>query len=705
MQSNMATIEARVKKMEHFTLEQLEQVRAAIVESAKEVTLRAAKGYSALEAVVNNLTQRLNTTIEKLDHVQRDATIDADRRQRQLRDEIGDASRVMESHCDTAVARCHAELESTRRVVDEELRPGIGDLREVNKALTLGMEGINIRIVEAVGELKMSMQRQRDIAHEDALQITSALEHRVEHTRVKVNDIAMEQSRVNDSARQMEEATERLRQVQGQIQNDARVRVEVGLKSAVETVVNRCNTQLRQMQELLEVKLDAANEGIMRKMELHAGGRGGDLDNKDQITVHAQHDADRDKRNSCQMDFDRLRKQFQRLHMKSWSHEDPEEMLEDPLDGSRLAQEAVLQGKQLEEDFEDFLNLFPEPPASPRRADDHQIVDMIPVDEDLLSPRTLEPEEVPDLGSDAEDEEETAYPDTARTEASDPGPLSDRIIGNIERRAAQQERERLLETEVDSGYGGEPETEQTPGPVGAESSAAEEAALEAEEAAPREEVRVVEGDEGEPPVVEQEAAKVLEVEAPEEGGGEAAGEAPVDPEEPEEVYGEEPDEAAAEAAAEHAQREKEKAAAVEASASELPGGATEGVLQDLQGELLRGVTQGSEGEAEEATTEPGSGTGAGSGADEDASDNAVAAEPQAATEITPSEPAETDAGPDAEPGSTQEGGNPAAEDKPEVATSRADTESDGVAASEPDEETRPEADEDGEGGLDADEDG
>ena len=75
MQSNMATIEARVKKMEHFTLEQLEQVRAAIVESAKEVSLRAAKGYSALEAVVNNLTQRLNTTIEKLDHVQRDATI------------------------------------------------------------------------------------------------------------------------------------------------------------------------------------------------------------------------------------------------------------------------------------------------------------------------------------------------------------------------------------------------------------------------------------------------------------------------------------------------------------------------------------------------------------------------------------------------------------------------------------------------------
>jgi len=677
MQSNMSTIEARVKKSEHFFLEQIEQTRSAINESAKEVSLRAAKGYSAIEAVVNNLTQRLNTTIEKLDHVQRDATIDADRRQRQLRDEIGDASRVMESHCDTAVSRCQAELESTRRVVDEELRPGIGDLREINKALTLGMEGINIRIVEAVGELKMSMQRQRDIAHEDALQITSALEHRVEHTRVKVNDIAMEQSRVNDSARKMEESTERLRQVQGQIQNDARVRVEVGLKSAVETVVNRCNTQLRQMQELLEVKLDAANEGIMRKMELTTcpHRHDGMADNKDEITVHAQHDADRDKRNSCQMDFDRLRKQFQRLHLKSWSHEDPEAMLSDPMEGNHLSKESALTGKQLEEDFEDFLQLFPEAPASPRAVKDREIVDMIPVDEDLLSPRTLEPEEAIDLGSDAEDDddEETAYPDTARTEQTE-GPLTDRMLGNIERRAAEQDRERLegvTESELDSGYGaggsGDDVDADRSGPVGAESSAAglEDAEDADEEAAAEEEVQVVEGEDApaEEEAAPAEEAKVFEPSEEAGAGGEPAAavddEPPFDPDEPEEVYGEgAPDEAAAEEAEAHAQREKEKAAAMEAGASgtggsetgahdpaaaaveELPGGVTEGVLAQLQGELRRGVAQGGEGDT---VAEPGSGTGTGTGAEEPApadvaeaaAETQAAAEPEIAPEAAP----------------------------------------------------------------------
>jgi len=384
LQAQVSTIEGRVKKAESFFMEQLEVLRTSINDSCKEVGARAAKGHAALEAVVTGVQQRLNTALERLELIQRDNGADADRRTRQLRDEIGDCARVAEQHCEQAVARVRTELQSARRLVDDQLKEVQG-LREMQQELDKNIYTTKTRIEDSVAEVKIQCAQHREGAREAAAQACIALERRVDRLGEKNHEAASQNARVQEALKNMEHNAEAVRQAQAELATEMRVSVEHGLKGSMEAMMARCQAQLQQMQEMLEVKIEATQHSVTSKIEAHAVAAGpttGKAGNG-KLELAVQSEMERDLRESCHKDFERLRRQFGRLGKGSWGQDDEEskeaspaatlqqavEECRPPLTDAQTNQEKVLKHKQeqLSSDFASLLEDLAFPPRQPVR--------------------------------------------------------------------------------------------------------------------------------------------------------------------------------------------------------------------------------------------------------------------------------------------------------------------------------------------------
>eukprot|EP00658_Telonema_sp_P-2_P075404 TRINITY_DN6493_c0_g3_i5.p1 TRINITY_DN6493_c0_g3~~TRINITY_DN6493_c0_g3_i5.p1 ORF type:complete len:666 (-),score=172.76 TRINITY_DN6493_c0_g3_i5:317-2314(-) len=306
-------------KVENFLTDQLEQIRGSCSDSCREGGIRSAKGHAALEGMVARANQKLGTVLDKLDLTGRDLHGEVDLVAKQLREEIEACGKMAQSHLEAATMRQVAESEMLRRVMDDDLRPAMADVRESNRNVSAAMEALGVRTMEQIGEAKMQCNRHREAEREDAAGVCSGLERRLMEVVQKTTQNWMQGKDDHTGLRKLEHRMEELVSAQSSTSTEARTDLEQRLQSVAEKSLDRTNAALRQMQDMFTSKLEAAEKGILDQLSNFSAIAQHSADELDGESLHQQEEA---IKKSCRQDFAVLRHSLASLSMSSWPDSD-----------------------------------------------------------------------------------------------------------------------------------------------------------------------------------------------------------------------------------------------------------------------------------------------------------------------------------------------------------------------------------------------